>query len=237
MDIFLVPVPPKKSGRKLSAEDRLWTARQDGRPLEKYVEEFAELSSKSLILFLNGSEFEVEEVQKRSYSPRPAPTETQVAWPVHQPLISSTYHSSGHSPMASSDLQPKPSKKRSNVSRRRHKKPAAASPKPPVPVGMLIEYEGMSWTPSPDPAPAVHEPAPAFHEPALILLEPDPILHGPAPAFHEPAPAFLEPAPGFQEPSPAADEPAPARLSVPAHKSRHTTKESPKKIVWGGHVP
>ncbi|ROL47044.1 hypothetical protein DPX16_20696 [Anabarilius grahami] len=115
MCIFLVPVPPKKYGRKLSVEDRLWTIRQDGRPLEKYVEEFAELFSKvsyfeailnscflrglnedtirfcepeclyslvesiNLVLFLNGSEFEIEEVHRRSYSPRPAPSEATVA--------------------------------------------------------------------------------------------------------------------------------------------------------------
>ncbi|ROJ94857.1 hypothetical protein DPX16_8061 [Anabarilius grahami] len=128
---FLVPVPPKNCQHKLSVEDCLWTFRQDGRPLEKYVEEFAELSFKvswpdailntcflrgldedtiqyiepeclfslvesiNLILFLNDSKFEVEEVQKRSYFSRPAPSETQVAWPAHQPAISSTCHSSG----------------------------------------------------------------------------------------------------------------------------------------------
>ncbi|ROL55314.1 hypothetical protein DPX16_8945 [Anabarilius grahami] len=178
MGIFLVPVPPKNRGSKLSVEDRLWTARQDGRPLERYVEEFIELSYKvswpdailntcflrgldedtiryfeseclfslvesiNLILFLNGSEFEIEEVQNQSYSPRPAPSETQVAWSVHQPPVSSTYLSSGHSPVAMPNPQPKPSRKKSSKRSRRPKKPAFL------------------------------EPAPAFHEPAPVFLEP-----------------------------------------------------------------
>jgi len=81
------------------AEDRLWSLRQSGRPLERYVEEFSELScqvgwpdaslsacflmgldedtirnsepacyfslveSINLVLYLNGSKFEVEEVK------------------------------------------------------------------------------------------------------------------------------------------------------------------------------
>jgi len=257
MGIFLVPVPPKGRQPKLSAEDRIWTAKQDGRPLERYVEEFTELSSKvswpeailnscflrsldkdtirdfepeclfflvesiNLILFLNGSEFEIEEVQNRLYSPRPAPSETQVAWPVHQPPNSSTYRSSGHSVLVLSDPQPKPpKKKRSSQRSRRPQRMGAFSPelptKPasepemptPVPEGLLIEYEGMSWTPSPDPSPAFHEPAPAFDKPALIVFEPAPTFLEPAPALNEPAPALNEPAPALNKPAPASAKPA-----------------------------
>jgi len=154
MGIFLVPVPSRRRQPKLSAEDRIWTVKQDGRPLDRYVEEFAELSSKvswpdallnscflrgldedtiryfepeclfslvesiNLILFLNGSEFEIEEVHKESYSPRPALSETQAAWPVHQPPNSSTYRSSGHSLIAQPDPNPQPPKRRSRRPRR-----------------------------------------------------------------------------------------------------------------------
>ncbi|ROI98724.1 Immune-associated nucleotide-binding protein 1 [Anabarilius grahami] len=189
MGIFLVPVPPKKRQPKLSAEDRIWALKLDGHPLERYVEEFAELSSKvswpdailnscflrgldkdtiryfkpeclfslvesiNLILLLNGSEFEVEEVHKRLYFPRPAPSETQVPWPVRQPPISSTYLSSGHTPIALSNPLPMPPKKKSSARPRRPKKSAAASPEPP------------SKPADEQPKPVFHEPAPAFHEP------------------------------------------------------------------------
>ncbi|ROL53487.1 Retrotransposon-like protein 1 [Anabarilius grahami] len=42
--IFLVPIPPTVHRHRVSAVDRLWTLRQDGRPLERYVEEFSELA-------------------------------------------------------------------------------------------------------------------------------------------------------------------------------------------------
>ncbi|ROK10410.1 hypothetical protein DPX16_23777 [Anabarilius grahami] len=69
-------------------------------------------------------------------------------------------------------------------------KPAPVSAEPaPVPKGILITYEGMSWIPSPDSSPAIHEPAPAF-------------------ATTEPAPATTaEPAPTAAEPTPGANEP------------------------------
>ncbi|ROL50028.1 hypothetical protein DPX16_5787 [Anabarilius grahami] len=184
MGLFLVPVPPQSCQCKLSADDRLWSIQQDGRPLERYVEEFAELSSKviesiNLVLFLNGSEFEIKEVHRRSYFPLPAPSDAKEAWPAHQPPISSTYRSSGHAPGLQPDTTPKPSKRRATKRSRRSKKPAILEPAPvfhepasafhepaPVPVGLLIEYEGMSWIPSPDPSPVSTEPAPAAPEPA-----------------------------------------------------------------------
>ncbi|ROL44051.1 hypothetical protein DPX16_6496, partial [Anabarilius grahami] len=126
----------------------LWTLKQDGRPLERYVEEFSELSclvnwpdaplkacflkcldedtifciepacffslveSINLILFLNGSDFKIEEVQGKSYYPRPVPSETHVAWSVHQSPVSSTYPSSGSSHLVLPDLKPNPPMKR-----------------------------------------------------------------------------------------------------------------------------
>ncbi|ROJ36069.1 hypothetical protein DPX16_12694 [Anabarilius grahami] len=240
MGIFLVPVPPKSRGHMLSAEDRLWTARQDGRPLERYVEEFVELSSKvnwpdailntcflrgldedtirylepeclfslvesiNLILFLNGSEFEIEEVQSRSCFPRPAPSEIRSAWPVHQPPISSTYHSSGHSPGLLPDPTHKPPKRKSSKRSRRSKRVVTTSPEPPT----------------------FLEPAPAFHEPPkeaewLIDFGVEPTV----PAFHEPAPGFLEPLPAFREPAPAFRR---ARSS-----SRQARLSDPRRALFG----
>ncbi|ROK15699.1 hypothetical protein DPX16_10003 [Anabarilius grahami] len=165
----------------------------------------------NLILFLNGSDFVIEEVQEESCSPRPVPTEIQAAWSVRQSPVSSACSSSGHPPDVLPDPHPKPASERSTARPKRPKKKKKAAEQfqspafsasvqsqspafstsepepsllvtpPPVPVGLLIEYEGMDWTPFPDPAPAFAEPAPAFHEPT--------------PGFHEPAPALAEPTP------------------------------------------
>ncbi|ROL55255.1 hypothetical protein DPX16_2867 [Anabarilius grahami] len=143
---------------------------------------FSLVESINLIFFLNGSEFEIEEVQKESYSPLSALSETQVAWPVHQPPISFTYHSSGHSPMALPDLQPRPFKKRSNASRKRHKKTVAASPEP----SFKLANE--------QPKPVFHEPAPVFHKPAPVFHEPPKEAEWLIDFWAEPAvPAFPEP--------------------------------------------
>ncbi|ROJ24006.1 hypothetical protein DPX16_23567 [Anabarilius grahami] len=78
--------------------------------------------------------------------------------------------------------------------------PAFADPAS-VPVELLIMYEGMSWTPFPDPSPAAAKPAaPAAAEPA-------------APCTAEPAaPCTDEPAaPCTDDPTPALSEPAQAR--------------------------
>ncbi|ROI15843.1 hypothetical protein DPX16_21350 [Anabarilius grahami] len=268
MGILLVPVPPKSHQQKphVSAEDRLWTFRKDGRPLERYVEEFSELvyllnwpdapinacflmgldkdmirysepacffslvESLNLILFLNGSEFKIEEVQKRAYCPCPVPSEKHAAWSVQQPPVSSTYPSSGYSPVVLPGSESKP-RRRATAKPRRPRKMAAAAPafhEPPKEAEWLMDF----WA----------EPAvPASHEPALILLEPDPILHGPAPAPHEPALILLEPdpilhgpAPAFHEPAPALHEPAPALQHEPAHESLPSTREFPKNFVFGG---
>ncbi|ROL54788.1 hypothetical protein DPX16_23772 [Anabarilius grahami] len=151
-----------------TAEDHLWILRQDGRPLERYMEEFSELScmvnwpdaplnacflkgldedmirysepacffslveSINLILFLNGSDFEIEEVQERTCFLRPVPSEKHAAWSVHQPPVSSTYPSSGYSPVVLPDPKPKPPRRRATARPRRPKRMAAASPEPPV---------------------------------------------------------------------------------------------------------
>ncbi|ROL42564.1 hypothetical protein DPX16_13971 [Anabarilius grahami] len=217
MGIFLVPVPSRKRQPRLSVEDRLWMLRQDDRPLEQYVEEFAELSSQvswpdailnscflrgldedtirfcepeclyslvesiNLVLSLNGSEFEIEEVH------------------------------SGCAPGLQPETTPKPSKRRATKRSRRSKRPvfaeaapvfvepASACQEPPSEEKWLIDF----WT---EPAP------PAFPEPRSSLprapLQPSP---SPAPAAHEPAPA----APPW--PAKAPDPPWPPT----AHWSHH----------------
>ncbi|ROL55361.1 hypothetical protein DPX16_4829 [Anabarilius grahami] len=59
---------------------------------------FSLVEAINLILFLNCSDFVIEEVLDQSCNPRPVPTETQAAWPVRQSPLSSSYPSSGHSP-------------------------------------------------------------------------------------------------------------------------------------------
>ncbi|ROL41149.1 hypothetical protein DPX16_2649 [Anabarilius grahami] len=164
MGIFLFsssPVPPSEED---TAVDRLWALQQDGRPLERYVEEFSELScmvnwpdaplnacflkgldedmirysepacffslveSINLILFLNVSDFEIEEVQERTCFPRPVPS----AWSVHPQPVSSTYPSSGSAHVVLPIPKAKPPKRRATAKPRRHKKMAAATS---VPVG------------------------------------------------------------------------------------------------------
>ncbi|KAI2666353.1 Retrotransposon-like protein 1 [Labeo rohita] len=120
------------------AEDALWRLRQDGRELERYVEEFIELSHQvgwhetslgavfvlglddetircelptcsfplieliNLILYLNGSDFEVEEVQSPIRSHPPVSSQTQRNAPACPEPRTSTYRVNG------SNRQPSP---------------------------------------------------------------------------------------------------------------------------------
>ncbi|ROL46978.1 hypothetical protein DPX16_20630 [Anabarilius grahami] len=246
--VTAITIPIVSQNCRCSAVDRLRGLRQDGRPLERYVEEFSELSclvnwpdallnacflmgldedmiryiepacsfslveSINLILFLNGSDFEIEEVHKKSYLPRPVPSEKQVAWSVHQPPVSSTYPSSGYSPVVLPDPKPKPPRGRTTARPRWPKRMTAASPEPPA-------------------AQPEHSPREAEW---LIDFWTEPVLHEQAPVLHEQAPSLREPAPAADEPAPAADEPAPAHQHVPAHVCLPATTESPKKILGGG---
>ncbi|ROL50286.1 Stimulator of interferon genes protein [Anabarilius grahami] len=127
MGIYLTPVNPES----LQAEDRLCRLRQSGRPLERYVEEFLEVSylvgwpdaslnavflmgldkdiirysepacnfslvnSINLILFLNGSNFEVDEIKKNQDYPCPAPSAAYQASPAHLTPEPCTYRFNG----------------------------------------------------------------------------------------------------------------------------------------------
>ncbi|ROL52190.1 hypothetical protein DPX16_6067 [Anabarilius grahami] len=206
----------------------------------RYIEpacSFSLVESINLILFLNGSDFEIEEVQEKTCLPRPVPSEKYAAWSVHPQPVSSTYPSSGSAHFVLPVPKPKPPKKMAAATSKPRHKMAATKPKPPrkmaaavpepqgkmadaapgpqckmatakpepsllsvptpVPLGLLVEYKGMSGSPTPDPAPVVHEPAPFLQEPAPVVHEPAPVVHEPAPA-HEPLPTH-EPAP-FYEP-------------------------------------
>ncbi|ROL53302.1 hypothetical protein DPX16_23819 [Anabarilius grahami] len=130
MGLFLLPISPAVPKTTILAVDRLGHLRKNACPLERYVEEFSDLSclvgwpdaslnvcflmgldedtiryiepacyfslveSVNLILYLNGSNFEVEEVKEKKYPPCPAPSETHVAWSAHLPPVPSTYPSS-----------------------------------------------------------------------------------------------------------------------------------------------
>ncbi|ROL50067.1 hypothetical protein DPX16_5826 [Anabarilius grahami] len=143
----------------------------------------------NLILYLNGSNFMVEEVQDMCLL-RPVPPETRLAWPVGQSPSSSSCPSSELPSCATLD----PHSSAGSRMRRRRKKaapalsepaapahsepaaPALSEPAAPVPVGILIVFEGMDWTSLPvssvsaaepvSPVSAAEPSAPAAAEPA-----------------------------------------------------------------------
>ncbi|ROL47653.1 hypothetical protein DPX16_13368 [Anabarilius grahami] len=148
----------------------------------------------NLILYLNGSKFFVQEVQDFKCSSRPVFPETRTAWSVCQALSSSSYPSGELSSCVRLGSHTSAGSRRR---RRRNRKtvepsPVFTEPSPnsaeptPVPVGFLVEYEGMDWTPlqvSPvsaeptalacqEPTPA-HKPTP-FPDPPWQPTAPDP---------------------------------------------------------------
>ncbi|ROJ13830.1 hypothetical protein DPX16_19705 [Anabarilius grahami] len=169
MGIFLFPEHPEP----LKVDERLCRLRQGGRPLERYVEEFLEVSnlvswtdacinvvflmgldrdvirynepacnfslvdSLNLILSLNGSNFEVDKIQ-RNQSPSPAPSATYWASPAH--------------------LTPEPCTYRFNGSTHSWPPAAAAAAEPSAPASAATEP---SATASQEPAPA-HRPTPSY---------------------------------------------------------------------------
>ncbi|ROJ29239.1 hypothetical protein DPX16_13683 [Anabarilius grahami] len=186
------------------------------------------------------SEFVIEEVLDRSCNPRPVPPETQAAWPVRQSPFPSACPSSEHSPGVLPDPKtpmatekPSAEPKRPRRRKKKAKQPqspelsASVQPKPPefsaaepapVTVGLLIEFEGMDWTPFPDPAPVLTEAAPTLAEPA--------------PCSAEPAPSFSEAAPSFAEPAPAATA---ARLQTRHGRPRLQTRHGrPRPLTRHG---
>ncbi len=196
-----------------TAEDELWELRQGGWGLERYVEEFLELSNRvswhdaslgtcfhlglndktircelptgsyplieliNLVLFLNGSDREVETVPKSCH---PVPAGTRSDSPAHPMPRTSAYlsncsphlpdsedspssplvpSSSSSSPLvlpSSSSLAPPSSSSSLLVP-----SSSALPERPQVPLGLLVDYEGMVWSPAPEPAPRQRPPVPA----------------------------------------------------------------------------
>ncbi|ROL46425.1 hypothetical protein DPX16_0248 [Anabarilius grahami] len=191
----------------------------------------------NLILCLNGSKFLVEEVQDKCLSPvRP---ETRLAEPVGQSPSSSAYPSSEL--LICSTLDPHSSA--GSRKRRRRKKaaparestpalsepvaPALSEPATPVPVGILVFFEGMDWTSLPvSPASAAEPASPASAaEPA-----------SPASAAEPASPASAA-EPASPEPSPASQEPAPAHRPTPSYGPSRTPLNFAKCFFGGGQVP
>ncbi len=272
-----------------TAEDELWELRQGGWGLERYVEEFLELSNRvswhdaslgtcfhlglndktircelptgsyplieliNLVLFLNGSDREVETVTKSCH---PAPAGTSSASPAHPMPRTSAYLSncsphlpdsedSPSSPLvpsssSSSPLVPSSSSSSPLVLSSSSSSPlvlpsssslvppsssplvppsSALTERPQVPLGLLVDYEGMVWSRAPEPAPRQRPPVPA------------PLQRPPVPAPRQRPPV---PAPRQRPPVPAPRQrpPVPAprlRPPVPAPR-QHPPVVAPRKL-------
>ncbi len=281
-----------------TAEDELWELRQGGWGLERYVEEFLELSNRvswhdaslgtcfhlglndktircelptgsyplieliNLVLFLNGSDREVETVPKSCH---PAPAGTSSASPAHPMPRTSAYLSncsphlpdsedSPSSPLvpsssSSSPLVPSSSSSSPLVLSSSSSSPlvlpsssslvppssfplvpssSALTERPQVPLGLLVDYEGMVWSRAPEPAPRQRPPVPA---PLQRPPVPAPRQRPPVPAPHQRPPV---PAPRLRPPVPAPRlrPPVPAprlRPPVPAPR-QHPPVVAPRKL-------
>ncbi len=273
-----------------TAEDELWELRQGGWGLERYVEEFLELSNRvswhdaslgtcfhlglndktircelptgsyplieliNLVLFLNGSDREVETVPKSCH---PAPAGTSSASPAHpmprtsaylsncsphlpdsedspsSPLVPSSSSSSplvpsssSSSPLVLSSSSSSPLVLSSSALSERPRD-AALPERPPVPVP--------SGSPEPLPVPSGSpEPLPVpsgSPEPLLVPSgSPEPLL---VPSG-SPEP-LLVPS-GSPEPLPFPSG-SPEPLATTPPKSLHVMKSLPKKILGGGYPP
>ncbi len=290
-----------------TAEDELWELRQGGWGLERYVEEFLELSNRvswhdaslgtcfhlglndktircelptgsyplieliNLVLFLNGSDREVETVPKSCH---PAPAGTSSASPAHPMPRTSAYLSncsphlpdsedSPSSPLvpsssSSSPLVPSSSSSSPLVLSSSSSSPlvlpsssslvppsssplvpssSALTERPQVPLGLLVDYEGMVWSRAPEPAPLQRPPVPApLQRPPVPAPRQRPPV--PAPRQRPPVPAPRQrppvPAPRLRPPVPAPRlrPPVPAprlRSPVPAPR-RHPPVVAPRKL-------
>ncbi len=265
-----VPWQNNRTLKMTTAEDELWELRQGGWGLERYVEEFLELSNRvswhdaslgtcfhlglndktircelptgsyplieliNLVLFLNGSDREVETVPKSCH---PAPAETSSASPAHPMPRTSAYLSncSPHLPDSedspSSPLVPSSSSSSPLVPSSSSSSPlvlpsssslvppsssplvpssSALTERPQVPLGLLVDYEGMVWSRAPEPAPRQRPPVPAPRQRPPV----------PAPRQRPPVPA-----PRLRPPVPAPR----LRPPVPAPR-QHPPVVAPRKL-------
>ncbi|ROI15080.1 hypothetical protein DPX16_15521 [Anabarilius grahami] len=246
MGLFIVseipafPMPPKR----VTASDRLVGFRQDGRSLE---------SRCNLILFLNCSEFVIEEVLDRSYDPRPVTPETQAAWPVRQSSFSSAYPSSEHSPDVLLDPKPRMANEKSSAgprwSKRKRKKAAKQPQSPEFSASVQPQSPELSASvqpQSPEFSASVQPQSPEFsaaEQPKALAIEegdwlidfwaePAPSPLDLTPCFAEPAPCFTEPAPSFHESAPLRASPSQLRASTsPLHASMSPLQPPPSPLA------
>ncbi|ROL55611.1 Glucose-dependent insulinotropic receptor [Anabarilius grahami] len=300
------PSPPLST---TSAVERLIGLFQIGRSLERYVEEFVELTylsdwsdarlialfldgldedtirfcepddyvsltdSINLVLYLNGSKFFVQEVQDVKCPSRPVLPETRAAWPVCQAPSSSSYPSSEFFPCVLPD--PPFSAGAGKPKRRRRKKAAPALSEPaapalsepaasvlsepaPVPVGILIIFEGMDWTSLPASPVSAAEPASPVSaaEPAAPVSAAEPSApvsaaepSAPVSAAEPSAPvSAAEPSAPVSaaEPSAPVSAAEPAEPAAPCSSTHKSTMflvlliiilNLPKYFLGGGQVP
>ncbi len=300
-----------------TAEDELWELRQGGWGLERYVEEFLELSNRvswhdaslgtcfhlglndktircelptgsyplieliNLVLFLNGSDREVETVPKSCH---PAPAGTSSASPAHPMPRTSAYlsncsphlpdsedspssplvpSSSSSSPLVPSSSSSSPLVLSSSSSSPLVLSSSSSSPlvlpsssslvppsssplvpsssalteRPQVPLGLLVDYEGIVWSRAPVPAPRQRPPVPAPRQRPPV---PAPRQRPPVPALRlrppVPAPRLRPPVPAPRlrppVPAPRLRPPVPAprlRPPVPAPR-QHPPVVAPRKL-------
>ncbi|XP_058639553.1 uncharacterized protein LOC131544989 [Onychostoma macrolepis] len=136
--------------------------------------EFPLIELINLVLFLNGSEFEVHEVKDPCKSRRPAHSESRRIAPAHLMPRTPTYHANG------SDCRPDPKYPRVlhntslvlSSSSLPPPKRSMASPmtETQVPIGILVEYEGMSCPPVPTPRKCPPVPIPLKSPPVSPLV-------------------------------------------------------------------
>ncbi len=261
-----------------TAEDELWELRQGGWGLERYVEEFLELSNRvswhdaslgtcfhlglndktircelptgsyplieliNLVLFLNGSDREVETVPKSCH---PAPAGTSSASPAHPMPRTSAYLSNCSPHLPDSEDSPSSPLVLSSSSSSPLVLPSSSSLVPPsssplvpsssalterpqVPLGLLVDYEGMVWSRAPEPAPRQRPPVPApLQRPPVPATRQRPPV--PAPRQRPPVPAPRQrppvPAPRLRPPVPAPRQ----RPPVPAPR-QHPPVVAPRKL-------
>ncbi|ROL54221.1 hypothetical protein DPX16_10644 [Anabarilius grahami] len=93
MGLFLLLSDPADTNNTILAVDRLWGLRQNDRPLERYVEEFSELSCQVgwPDAPLNACFLMSLDKDTIRYSEPASPSETHVAWSAHFPPVPSTY--------------------------------------------------------------------------------------------------------------------------------------------------
>ncbi|ROL51381.1 hypothetical protein DPX16_22477 [Anabarilius grahami] len=251
MGLFIVfesPVSPKPA----TALERLCGFRQDGRSLERYVEEYVELAYLANwpdaclnACFLAGLDEDMI-----------LPTETQAAWPVRQSPLSSAYPSSGHFPGVLPDPKPRMADEKPSAGpkRPRKKKRTAKQLQSPEFVSLQPQSPEFSAAEQPEapaiekedwlidfwaePAPSLLDLAPAFAKPAPWFHESFPCFNEPAPGFNESAPSF-ESAPGFEstpclaKPTQVVHVPTPAHGTTPCHEPFQAPLSLPKNFGGG----